>query len=59
MESLTSVMIILPSITDISVFAGLPKLETLWINCNKNADITPVKEADQIKSLMVNTEEIR
>ena len=59
MDSLTSVMIILPSVKDISVFAGLPNLETLWINCHKNVDITPVKEAGQIKSLMVNTEEIR
>lgn len=59
MNSLTSVMIILPSVKDISVFAELPRLETLWINCHKKVDITPVKEAGQIKSLMVNTEEIR
>ena len=31
MDSLRSVMIILPGIKDISVFAGLPNLETLWI----------------------------
>ena len=35
MDSLRSVMIILPGIKDISVFAGLPNLETLWINCHK------------------------
>ena len=52
-------MIILPGIKDISVFAGLPNLETLWINCHKNVDAAPVIAAGQIKSLMINTEEIR
>lgn len=59
MDSLRSVMIILPGIKDISVFAGLPNLETLWINCHKNVDAAPVIAAGQIKSLMINAEEIR
>lgn len=59
MDSLRSVMIILPGIKDISVFADLPNLETLWINCHKNVDAAPVIAAGQIKSLMINAEEIR
>ena len=51
MDSLRSVMIILPGIKDISVFAG--------INCHKNVDAAPVIAAGQIKSLMINAEEIR
>ncbi|MCD7906710.1 MAG: hypothetical protein LUH04_03260 [Clostridium sp.] len=52
-------MIILPNVKDLTVFAQLPNLESLWINCHQDVDLDPVVKAGHIRELMVNAQTIR
>lgn len=59
LEKLDTILINLPNLTDLSVFAALPNLEEMELVCSEEADTDSLRKAEQIKRLYINGEEVR
>lgn len=46
-------------VSDLSVFAEMPGLKELLLQCDENADTSALREREQIECLFINGEEVR
>ena len=59
LENLERLDLRLPMVSDLSVFAEMPGLKELLLQCDENADTSVLRDREQIECLFINGEEVR